>query len=81
MKELLANEKYMYILEEDDCGALLLTVTCGGVGMYDIKIQLNSEERENYLSQGEVYLNNLACQIGKNTFAFQERAMNLRANQ
>lgn len=74
MKELLRNENYMYILEEDDCGALLLTVTCGGVGMYDLQIELNLEERENYLSQGENYLNNLASQIGKNTSAFQERA-------
>lgn len=74
MKELLRSERHMYILEEGNCGALFLTVTCGGVGMYDLQIELNAFEKEHYRDQGEDYLNRLASQIGKDTSAFKDRA-------
>jgi hypothetical protein len=74
MKELHRNEKYMYILEQDDDDTMILTVTCGGVGMYDLRIELTPTEIKNYLDQGESYLNTLASEIGKNTSAFLDRA-------
>lgn len=73
MKELYRNEKLMCLLQEDNHGALFLTVTCGGVGMYDLRIQLNAEEVQNYQNQGEGFLNNLASKIGKNSSAYLDR--------
>ncbi len=73
MKELLRNEKYLYVLEEEDNGSLFFTVTCGGVGMYDLQIELNELEKECYRDQGEEYLNKLAYQIGKDTSAYMGR--------
>lgn len=75
MKELRRNSELLYILEEDENEALFFTVTCGGVAMYDVKIQLNVEERAQFLEQGDAYLNKLAIQIGKNTAAFRTRAI------
>lgn len=75
MKELIDNQKHMYVLEEDDLGALYFTVTCGGAAMYDVCIKLNDEERIGYENEGEDYLNELAYKIGKNTRAYKERAI------
>lgn len=75
MKELLRNEKLMYVLEEGDDGSLFLTVVCGGVGIYELQVQLNEQEKECYLNQGVGYLDQLAGLIGKNTADFVDRAI------
>lgn len=73
MKELLKNDNLLYILEEDSDSSLYLTVTCGGIAMYDIKVRLEEDERLQYHEQGETYLDRLALMIGRNTTEFMHR--------
>ena len=75
MIEILKNYKNMYILEQDLGGDLFLTVTCGGVGMFDLRICLNPEERAHYIKEGASYLDSLAVRISKNHELYLNRAI------
>ncbi len=71
------NSKLLYILEVDKDEALFLAVTCGGVGMYDVKFKLTVEERGQYLEDGDTFLDRLALQITKSSSDFDGQAIML----
>jgi hypothetical protein len=76
MKEILRNQDKMYALLEDDVGCLVLSAMCGGVGMYEVKVQLTSDEIERYNDGGENYIAELAHAISTNTSKYNDRLVN-----
>lgn len=61
MKEVI-NKNWDYILYEDN-GEYIISVLCGSIGIFEINIQLNSEEKEWFLKRGAEYTDELAKQI------------------
>jgi hypothetical protein len=53
-----------------------LSVLCGGVGMYEIEIELNKEEADSYKEKGESYIDILAKEIQENTNQWIHRKVN-----
>jgi len=51
---------YKFGKEDED---YFLEVVCGSVGIYEIKIQLNDEEIDNYKEKGKEYIENLVSDI------------------
>jgi hypothetical protein len=54
-------------------GSLCLGVLCGGVGMYEAKILLSSEEVKQYNENGKAYIKQLANDIRKFTSKYESR--------
>jgi hypothetical protein len=75
MRELRKNQKLLYLLHESEDGDLFFTVTCGGVGMYNVKIKLTVEELDSFQDEGDQFLDSLAREIQKNSRAFESRAI------
>jgi hypothetical protein len=58
------NPDQMYILfKEED--TYTLRVTCGGIGMFNVELELNSQEVDLYKDQGQRYLNELSLAVSK----------------
>ncbi len=72
MREVLRNQDKMFILLEDDGNYVLSTMT-GGLGMYEVKVQLTSEEIERYHDEGEEYIALLAYEIGREPGKYKDR--------
>ena len=75
MKEIRKNSEIMYTLHEDDADKLYFTVTCGGVAMFNVKIELTKDERTCFEREGDTYLDTLARRIQKDSEAFESRAV------
>jgi hypothetical protein len=73
MKELIRSDELLYILEEDEQQTLFLGVLCGGVGVYEVRIRLTDEEREEYLAQGRDFLDRLSLDVAKDHERFKDR--------
>ncbi len=54
---------------------LLLSIVCGTVGIYEVNIVLNIEERAEYLQKGTEFLTHLAIKIAGNQVLQKERAL------
>ncbi|WP_294304370.1 hypothetical protein [uncultured Chryseobacterium sp.] len=65
--QVLIKKEWQYILYKED-QKYLLEVVCGSLGIFELKIVLNSEEINDYLSYGEIYIAELAEKI-KNSHA------------
>jgi hypothetical protein len=72
MKELFRNAEYMYKLYQNG-EQLVMSVVCGGIGMYEVRVVLNEEERLQYVESGDSFLNELAYDIAKNTQNYLQR--------
>ena len=75
MRELLRNMDRMYKLYEDG-EQLVLSVVCGGIGMFEAKVVLTDGEKADYEEQGESYLDDLAYDIGKDQSKYADRMIN-----
>lgn len=64
MNEVLRNQNKMYVLFEDH-GNYVLSAMSGGVGMYEMRVRLNSEEVARYRDEGEKFIESLAYEIGR----------------
>lgn len=71
MKKII-NKPWDYSLFENN-GKYLLDVLCGGVGMYQLKIWLNTSEKESYLKEGDSYIDRLSKSIQRNPNSYKER--------
>jgi len=69
------DKSWNYVLYKSD-EDYLLDVLCGSVGMYQLKIWLNTSEKESYLLRGEDYIDELARTIQRNPSSFKERSEN-----
>ncbi len=68
----LLSKSWQYTLYEKE-GNLFLEVVCGTVAVFTITIQLNEEEKENYTSIGESYIDVLASEIAYSPNGFEDR--------
>jgi hypothetical protein len=62
----------MYKLHEDN-DRIILSVVCGGIGMFIAKIVLTDEEVENYRIIGWAYIRDLAYDVAKNHTVYADR--------
>ena len=51
----------------------ILSVVCGSVAIYDIKIQLNTKEVDQFKEKGEAFIEQLAASIRFSPTAFKSR--------
>ncbi len=72
-KTLIENPTRMYKLVENDSGDYILSVVCGGIAMFEMKIQLTPEEVSSYQNEGESFIERLATNVSKNTDAYKSR--------
>jgi hypothetical protein len=70
MKEI-AKEPWNYVFSEDASGHYILTVVCGGVGVYEVTIRLNASQSESYKSDGLAYVAGLAEQVRHDQAPFE----------
>ncbi|ACT92712.1 hypothetical protein [Dyadobacter fermentans] len=62
MKEI-AKEAWNYTLSEEQPGSYVLSVVCGGVGMYDFAIRLTPAQAARYGQEGIAYIAGLAADV------------------
>lgn len=62
MKEI-AKEAWNYTFSEQHAGDYILSVVCGGVGLYDFAIRLTDAQIADYEREGIPYISRLAEQI------------------
>ncbi len=70
--QVLINKNWEYILYKEN-QRYLLEVVCGGAAVFELKIALNSEEIDNYLSHGEIYIDKLAEEIRNSAGKYLDR--------
>ena len=76
MKQLVNNNNEMLTLYETTDKKLVLLVTCGGIGLYEVLLPLDENETEQFYSQGEKYLSSLSYDICKNIESkYKDRAL------
>lgn len=68
----LIKKNWEYILYKEN-QKYLLEVVCGGAAMFELKITLNSEEVNGYLSHGESYIDQLAEKIRNSPGQYLDR--------
>lgn len=56
----------------------ILEVVCGSAAIYSVYIQLTQEEIQNYVTQGEKALGNLAARIRNNTNEQNKRKIGVK---
>ena len=72
--EMLLLSSWSYIFWRSPCKSrYFLSTVCGSVGIYNIDIELNLEERMHYHSKGEEYIEALAKSIQYSPRSFQSR--------
>ncbi len=62
---LFSNSQLMYTLMQAENGALILNATCGEVALYGVKVELTTDQVEQYHLEGQTYLDWLAIDICK----------------
>ncbi len=60
IEEVARDDDRLFRLVKLEDGNLLLTVVCGGIGMYETHLVLSSEERLNWDANGVAFLSQLA---------------------
>jgi hypothetical protein len=64
-RTLASDANRMYELSQDDDGDCYLCVMAGGIGMYEVKMKLNTQELDRYGSEGKPFLDDLAHSVAK----------------
>lgn len=77
MIEKLEQEAWSYALFEDG-EALILTVVCGTIGVYERTLVLTDEEAASYRARGREVVARLADEIRQREGRFEERFVKLR---
>ncbi len=67
------KKQWNYILYKNDDNEYTLSVLCGTVGLYDVKVKLNDEQVNDYLEKGEEYLDLFAQKIRSNPLEYIEK--------
>lgn len=70
MKEI-AKEPWNYIFSEELHGQYLLTVVCGGVGIFEVTIRLTTKQADRYRHDGLGYIASLAEQVRADPPSFE----------
>lgn len=70
--EVLDEQPWSWMLfSDEDC--LLLSVVCGGVGVYELNFKLTVDEATNYRQSGSAYVDQLACAVRATPTSFLTR--------
>lgn len=72
MKEIVSQEAWRYTLEHDS-GRYYLSVLCGSVGLYEVKIELTRDEIIKYRQSNKLFLDELIDSIQNNPNSFKIR--------
>lgn len=72
MKKLI-EKTWSYILYQTDDDNLILSVVCGTVGLYDVNIQLNDEEKDKFEKDGTEFIDELALDVSSNPPKYRNR--------
>ncbi|MFM8531941.1 MAG: hypothetical protein ACKOD2_20135 [Ilumatobacteraceae bacterium] len=56
MPRVLHSEPWDFDLVEEDDGRLMLTVVCGTIGIFEVVIELNEDERTSFLEKGRDFV-------------------------
>lgn len=75
MKEIILDKPWMFTFEKEN-NDYYLSVLCGTVVMFEIKIKLNEEEKNNYLLSGETYIVELVESIKNSPNNWMSRNIN-----
>lgn len=70
--KVIAEETWSWMLL-DEGGDFLLSVICGGVGLFELHIRLNEAEKNQYLLHGASYISSLAAEVRFHPAAFSSR--------
>ena len=71
-RDVIVDDVKMYRLFEAD-GQLVIGAMCGGIGMYEVKVLLNDEEKAAYAHEGRTYLERLVLKIQRDPESFRPR--------
>ena len=52
---------------------LILSVLCGGIGVYEVAIRLTEEEATRFAEEGATFIQDLAYRVARNPDAFADR--------
>ncbi|MES2850719.1 MAG: hypothetical protein V4685_16790 [Bacteroidota bacterium] len=72
--EKVIEKSWNYILIKNN-GNYYLSVLCGGIGLYELEINLNEQEVASFTNIGESYIDDLAKEIQKNTTKWLHRSI------
>ena len=67
----LIKKNWNYVLYKNQ-GEYILSVVCGTVGLYEIEVKLNSEQRLNYENEDEGFIDELAQKIRDNPILYSK---------
>lgn len=59
---------------EPASGQLVLHVLCGGVGLYEVVVVLNEDERREFERRGEAFLDTLAKDVQRDPRQYSDRS-------
>jgi len=75
VKEIFRNERLMYTLKESEDGKQVLSVVCGGMAMYTVRLELDFSEREAFQKEGKTALDLLARKLCQNPDEYEDRLL------
>ena len=67
------SSPWKYTLYEAEDDRLVLSVVCGGVGLYEVRVPLTPADVEAYRLSGAAYLDNLCAEVAKDPKRFDDR--------
>jgi hypothetical protein len=73
MKARYSSEQHEFDLFEEPNGSLVISVLCGTVGLYEVRVRLNEDEIGRYQAEGVESLDDLATRIRKDESKFKSR--------
>ncbi len=71
----LIKKDWNYFLKKDN-DKLIFSVLCGTVAQFEVEIELNAEETNQYNNQGQNFLDDLAEKIRSNPSNWKSRKIN-----
>lgn len=72
-KNIVSSDEGMYRLFSRENGNLFLGVLCGGIGMYEVKVPLNEDEKESFRTRDGEFLDQLAEDIRNQPDKYKDR--------
>ena len=73
MPMIILKKEWSYTLEKTKPQSYVLTVICGSVGIYEIKIGLNNDEIQKFADHGEPYILNPVRKIQESPSKYTHR--------
>lgn len=72
MREIL-RKQWTYILYKTESNKYILSVVCGTVGLFDIDVELSSDQVQKFENQGESFIDEVAAEIRYNPSKYSKK--------